>query len=343
MYSFILSLCVLLFFAVSVFWKYERRPHQDLQRETFLQDLNNLRGIFALDIVIGHVIRFERSILYPLGKFMICSVAFFFFVSAFGMAVSFEKKPDYVNCRFIIAKPVYLIILSVVIFAFNVGVDVICPNNLRYLTRPLYHTYLIETNWYIWDLIFYYLLFFLAYKYFYRFHILFITVTIVLQVIILYMNGFSEAWLASSFAFPFGLFVGEYFDAIKKFFFSGKGIVATVLLSLFGLSSLFVTTENMFSLVFMRNAICLATIIILLYFCRFFRLGNNVVARYLNQYATEMFLLQFVWLRLTESYGWHYTIRVMVVLFATWISAILLHPIVITIKKSLLRITSPGI
>ena len=47
-------------------------------RESWLQNLNDMRGIFALEIVLGHVIRHERSLLYPLGKFMICSVAYFF-------------------------------------------------------------------------------------------------------------------------------------------------------------------------------------------------------------------------------------------------------------------------
>lgn len=47
-------------------------------RNDLLKRLNSMRGIFAIEIVIGHVIRYENTILYPLGKFMIISVAFSF-------------------------------------------------------------------------------------------------------------------------------------------------------------------------------------------------------------------------------------------------------------------------
>lgn len=132
MYSFIFSLCILFFFMILVFWNFKRHSDHDLSRESYLQNLNNLRGFFALEIVIGHVIRYEQTILYPMGKFMICSVAFFFFVSAFGMAVSYEKKENYLNLNFILSKPVYLLALSILIFVFNLTVDTICPNDLSY-------------------------------------------------------------------------------------------------------------------------------------------------------------------------------------------------------------------
>lgn len=54
--------------------------------------MNALRGIFAIEIVIGHVVRYENTWLYPFGKFMIISVAFFFFVSAFGMVSPIRNR-----------------------------------------------------------------------------------------------------------------------------------------------------------------------------------------------------------------------------------------------------------
>ncbi len=136
MYSIIFSLCVLLLFALIVFRNCKKHPRFHLSRESYLQNLNNMRGLFALEIVIGHVIRYDRTILYPMGKFMICSVAFFLFVSAFGMAVSYEKKKNYLSINFILSKPIYLAALSVLIFVFGMAVDAVCPNNLSYLTPP---------------------------------------------------------------------------------------------------------------------------------------------------------------------------------------------------------------
>ena len=67
------------------------------KEEDFFFSFNRLRGFFALEIVVGHVVRYESSLLYPIGKFMIISVAFFFFVSAYGMARSYDAKEDYLH------------------------------------------------------------------------------------------------------------------------------------------------------------------------------------------------------------------------------------------------------
>lgn len=167
----------------------------------------------------------------------------------------------------------------------------------------------------------------------YKFRTSFICIVTVLLAVVTYLNGFSEAWMASSFAFPFGLIVGEHFSGTRQFITSGKGILMLIALCLFGLSSLLVPAENIVSLVFMRNSICLASIIILLHICTFITLGNNAIARYLNKYSTEIYLSQFIWLEVTCSYGLNYTVRMPIVLIATFLSAILLHPIVKSIKK----------
>lgn len=348
MYSLIFSISILLLFACIVFWNCERHSYHSFSRESCLIYLNQLRGIFAVEIVIGHVVRDEHTILYPLGKFMICSVAFFFFVSAFGMAVSYEKGTEnlavggvkynsYVSTRFILSKPVYLLILSIIVFALGIVVDVFCNNDLSYIASPIVYTYLVKTNWYIWSMIIFYLLFFFAYKYAYKYHIFIICVVTVLLSILMYLNGFAEAWLASSFAFPFGLIVGEHFSAVKEFIFSWKGFTTLIILSIFGLSCLMVSVENMVSLVFMRNSMCLATIMILLYMCSFFKLGNNSIARWLNRYSAGIYLSQFIWLEVTESYGLNYMIRIPVVLAATLLSGMLLYPISTWIKRLLCR------
>lgn len=152
----------------------------------------------------------------------------------------------------------------------------------------------------------------------------------------MYLNGFKEGWWASAYAFPFGLIVGEHFDAAKKFLFSRKGILTLIILCLFSLSCLFIPTGNIASDVFMRNSICLASIMVLLYICSFLKLGDHPAAHYLNKYSTEIYLAQFIWLNVTTSYGLNYMVRMPIVLIATFISAMLLHPTVLFIKKMLL-------
>ena len=91
----IFSIFILAIFYFIIFYNTKRSPVSG--RDDLLKRLNSMRGIFAVEIVIGHVVRYENTILYPLGKFMIISVAFFFFVSAFGMVISFQEKDNYLK------------------------------------------------------------------------------------------------------------------------------------------------------------------------------------------------------------------------------------------------------
>ncbi len=328
------SLFVLFLIACLILWGCEKQP-ATLSRENCLQNLNDLRGLFALEIVIGHVVRYEHTILFPLGKFMICSVAFFYFVSAFGMAISFERKKNYLNLSFLLSKPLYLWILSLVFFLIGMIIDAVCPNDLSYITPGLRWAYLLTTNWYIWELIGFYLIFYCIYKFLPRFRVLLICITTLFLSIALYQKGFWEAYVASTFAFPAGLLFGEYFTLVKKFLFSYKGILTTIFLSIFGLCCLLVETESMLSIVFMRNALCLSTIIITFYICTHFTLANNSIARFLCRYSTEIYLSQFVWIRFSESYDWNYAIRMPFVIISTLAMAVLIHPIVNLIRKIL--------
>ena len=284
---------------------------------------------------IGHVVRYEHTILFSLGKFMICSVAFFYFVSAFGMAVSFDRKKNYLNHNFLLSKPLYLWILSIVFFLIGMIIDAVCPNDLSYITPGMRWAYLLTTNWYIWELIGFYLIFFSIYKFMPGFRVLLIGIITLSLSVAMYQKGFWEAYVASTFAFPAGLLFGEYFTPVKKFLLSCKGILTTILLGTFGLCCLLVKTESMLSIVFMRNALCLATIMITFYLCTRFTLADNPVARFLCRYSTEIYLSQFIWIRFSESYGWSYMIRMPFVITSTMAMAVLLHPIVNMIRKIL--------
>lgn len=80
MESIIYALFVWALFFIITFYGIRKSAVKD--SGDYLVRLNSMRGIFAMDVAIGHVIRYENTLLYPLGKFMI-SVAFFFFYFGF--------------------------------------------------------------------------------------------------------------------------------------------------------------------------------------------------------------------------------------------------------------------
>ena len=335
MYSNMYSLLILTAFSCLILWGCKKQSPGTLSRKSCLQNFNNLRGLFALEIVLGHIVRYENTILFPLGKFMICSVAFFYFVSAFGMAISFEEKENYLSWRFLLSKPVYIFVLSVSFFIAGVIVDAACPTDLSYITPGISWAFMITTNWYIWELIGFYLIFFFVYKYIPRFRVTFICIITLILSIVMYQNGFWEAYVASTLAFPAGLLCGEYFPKVKSFLYSWKGVVITIILGTFGLSCLSVKSENLMSIVFMRNSLCLAAIIIIFYTCNCLILGNNPVSCFLCRYSTEIYLSQFIFIRLAESYQWNYMIRMPFVLITTVLLSVIIHPAIILVHKIL--------
>lgn len=305
-------------------------------KEETLSRFNNLRGIFALEVVIGHVIRYERTILYPFGKFMIITVAFFFFVSAFGLIVSYESGgADYLS-GFLLAKPLYLLILAVMIYLYNILLDkffLIVQDDFS--TSVLHGNFFVDTNWYIWEQILFYFIFYVVFRYCKKKQILIITVCVILAATAAFLFEVPECWYASSFAFPLGLIMGRYYQKLIAFLISWKGCIVTVILIILGLCSLLLPTNNLLGMVWFRNFICIAFIFILIRVLMNFKLGNNSVSSALSRHSTEIYLSQFIYLLVSEAFGWNYKIRLVFVLTFTIASAWILHPLVVKIKAGI--------
>lgn len=321
----IFDLMVYAIFAVICLFQIQLDQTQD--ERAYLSKLNGLRGIFAIEIVVGHVIRFDSTYLYPLGKFMIISVAFFFFVSGFGMVYSFHHKSNYLR-GFLIAKPLYLFLLTILMYGFNCLVDVVVPMNLGYCDWSQQSPFLVyfnETNWYMWVQILFYILFYLVYRFIKKYQILLIAFITFGFVTAMYLLGSSEGWYASALSFSLGLCFGEYFSSFTHALKKPWMWLVTVLLAGLGLSSLLMG-ENLISMVYLRNIMCIAGVLVVVYIASYLRIKNPVVS-WLGKYSTEIYLFQFVYLKITEQTNWNYTLRIGFVVFATLITAFCIHPL----------------
>lgn len=323
--------CILLFIIA-----FHVQKNFSLEQCEILQRLNNMRGILAVQIVIGHVVRYEKSFLFPLGKFMIISVAFFFFISAWGMVYSLNNKDDYLNL-FLRRKVVYILELIIVGFLFGWLVDCVIPISLNYFKMDefILKTVMKMTNWYLWEVMLFYILFFLCYKYLRKYGAVLITLITALTIMLLYWCGWLEQWYASSLAFPLGLLWGSYYERIMKYLNSLKGYVTTLVLVILGLGSQWLGEESLVGMVWLRNTICIAGILILVYVCQHFKISNNIL-KFLGFYSTEIYLFQFVYLSLFSQVDIHYIWKIILVLGLTLITAITLHPLVQWLRKLIL-------
>lgn len=284
------------------------------------------------------MIRYDKTILYPLGKFMIISVAFFFFVSAFGLSYSFRVKDNYLK-GFVRSKCGYLLCLIAVVYIFNVLVSLVVPVHTGYYEGissivPLFFK---STNWYLWELCAFYLLFYIVFRFFERYRWFCLFVLLVFLNAYFFKTGWAEGWYASSFAFPFGLFYEENYEKCNHFLGSKKGKAFTVLLTCLGLSSQLLGQESIIGMVYLRNIMCIAGLLILIYVLQFFETDNRAL-RVLTKYSTELYLFQFIYLRISEVYQWDYKARILFVAGLTGITAFFMHFPIEKIRTFLKRV-----
>lgn len=305
--------------------------------ETKLSQLNQLRGLFALEIIIGHVGRNTNGILLPFGRFMICSVAFFFFVSAYGMVLSCRKREGYLGCGFLVQKPLFLLLISLLIYALEGIVDFLVSPDLGFCDGFWsFSAYFHRTNWFVWELIGLYLIFWLCYRFGKRYRVILVTCCIVVGILAFYFAGAGVNWYASASGFLLGILCGESNHAIEMIC-SIPGRVGCVLLAVFGVCTLFVHQENFISLVLMRNSMCVATLLITIYVCGYSFIRKNMIIRFLTRYADALYFSQFIWLAYGSAvFPDRLWVRLAFVLLATTLSAVLVvQPMIHALKSGL--------
>lgn len=306
-------------------------------REQMLSRLNAMRGLFAVEIVIGHVVRNEQSPVYLIGKFMIISVAFFFFVSAFGMSVSFEKKENYLK-HFIKSKCLYLFLIAAVVFCFEAIIGFVLPWDSGLIGKDIIRRFVINTNWYIWEMIAFYLLFYLINR-FIKTNGLKLLIMTAASLFIMHFSYvyLYESFYASSLAFPLGMAFGMYYDKICGYLSKPQGIITVILLTLIGLSAFVFTGDGLIEMVYLRNMICVASMLILTYIVSVIDFDCRL-SRILGKYSTEIYLYQFMWLRFLENTNLVWQYKVPIALVLTFISAVIMHPVNIFIRKQTSKI-----
>lgn len=321
------SLIVYLLLAALLLVGLRRRPAGESGFPT--GDANALRGFFALIILLGHCARESGGGLLPLGKFMIVAVAFYFFVSGYGLARSYARQPATYLQGFLWRKVSGLLVLAVTAYLWRVA--------LSLLTGPwLPHTifqynFFTATNWYIWCQIYYYIAFFLVYRYLSRHRTAALALLVLAQCLVCYAAGLQMAWYASAVGFPLGVLFWEQAARVDALLRRGAGLALIVGLLAAGLVSQLYTPGNLLDLFLLRNALC-AALLLALYriLCKF--IPGNPALQFLGQYSGELYLFQFTYLDLFADlpvYPW----RFFCVMAATLATAVVVHPLILRLRR----------
>ena len=127
---------------------------------------NLLRGVMALSIVLGHCsMEFvdEPLILALFHKFNLVWVGVFFFLSGWGLFRSYDVKESYLK-GFVWKKTRKILSMTLVVFLFEFmirvllgGETLVYKNVFSFLLD-----YVVSTNWYMWELLFFYFVFYVV-------------------------------------------------------------------------------------------------------------------------------------------------------------------------------------
>ena len=262
-----------------------------------VQRLNDLRGLMAIWIVLGHLalsMDAQRNIFLMMQKADLAIVGMFFFLSGYGLEKSLETKKDYLR-GFLFKKMARLLLMTWVQF----GVTELClylvkfPRDYSGLTGIL-GEYASNLNWYMWELALMYLIFFVS-------HILFkdkkayiaATVLSVLLLITLYYFQGAFASTYSCLAFPAGMIVYACRHKFEKASGSRFGEMFIALLILTGLTTAStIMPKDLFASVAGKNLFCVCFVILAA--VTFLRLeADDKPYRILAKFSPEIYLYQF--------------------------------------------------
>lgn len=306
-----------------------------MSKNHFLSRLNSLRGLFAMQVVLGHVVQYENSPIHIWGRFMIISVAFFFFISAMGLSSSFEKKSDYLK-GFPRKKILYLLCITLLAYIFVCLLEIMTPIGYLYF-QPQNNILLVlytTTNWYVFELIFFYFIFFITFK-FISSNALKLCIITLFTVIIMFLSYvfLYEAYYASSLAFPLGIAFSLYYEKISKFLKSVWGYILTLLLISAGLSC-FVLNESFISMLVFRNAMCIGALFIIFYLSKHFDLTCKFTT-FLAKYSTEFYFLQFCLILHINDLTFSWPVRCLLAIVVVFISSMIVAPVRFFLQKKI--------
>ncbi|MDN5357992.1 MAG: acyltransferase family protein [Candidatus Methanomethylophilaceae archaeon] len=204
-----------------------------------------LRGMLALGIFVFHFcITNEATIVNATGlniQLGIGSifVGMFFMLSGFGLMESFKNKKDYLK-GFLGKKierlfvPLWMcgVIALVVYWVTNIGVGM--STNEEYLYDFISGGHRVLAVWFVTELIFFYLIFFLAFKYL-RTKWAIVAVTAASSLLMALLSEMPDTWSISGMMFPLGLFISQYrkeIESTKPYVFLILAVISSICLAI---------------------------------------------------------------------------------------------------------------
>lgn len=254
-------------------------------------NMSALRGLAALEIMMGHIGLETNSIaLYPNRKAGILFVGIFFVLSGYGLVYSFTEKKNYLK-GFLVSKLIKILIPAYMIYVLFIILDsVLNKTQILRAINPL--EFVKGTNWYVWEILFFYLVFYCSYRLLDGRKADTVVGGISVGLILLcYFLQVNNPWYGSTLCFWAGIMYYRKEEKIKRIFDSRPYLylVGAVVLML-SILIFFVDQKGFIGLVCARNLAAIVFSILVLLLLYKYQIGN-VVTNWLGKISYEIFLI----------------------------------------------------
>lgn len=261
--------------------------------EDMLVRLNALRGPLALVVLLSHIWSYTGfAVLVPFNKIVTIAVAFFFFLSGYGLMMSYKKKEGYLK-TVLFCKIPYLLWMALLAYIFSSLAEYfLTPHGIdtpAYLPFGL-RRFISSTNWYVYELAGFYLLFSFCMKCIKKqYQMIFIGIVTVTAFISLYFSGLVEAYYNSIIGFGAGMYCGrtaylKIMDRHKR----GGCLIGTGLLAGAFISMIFIQDKNSVFFALIRNLAALGAVILALYIIKYVKTEGRLL-KFLGRISPELY------------------------------------------------------
>ncbi|WP_027218658.1 acyltransferase family protein [Butyrivibrio fibrisolvens] len=268
--------------------------------------MNYLRGILALLIVLGHCsMNYTKEVpfLLLIHKSNFISVCFFFFLSGWSLSFNYEKIETYLK-GFWINKILKLFLLAIIcrLVEMFIKAIVLCER------ISFDSTIVAGWNWYIYELLFFYILFWGVYSLqissTYKSYLISIIVFLILTILWFALNGdFNSVnktpiyW--SSLSFPFGCLFHSHLPSI--FHLHAKRFCFVLLVISVGCCSCLIIRGYYFSEVILHNMLGICIILLVVFLIAHVDVTQINVIKYFTRISGEIYFYQFIVLDVIKS------------------------------------------
>lgn len=278
------------------------RFSEDNDKPLSLQNSVALRGICAIEIMLGHIgIATANMWLYPNRKAGILFVGIFFMLSGYGVAYSVEHKKDYKE-KYLPGRISRLFLPAYITYFLSVVIDCVLFKNTDLYAIVNVFRFFRELNWYVWEQLFFYILFWIAIKLIPQYLKIVIVIGSVILIVAAFVMKLDNPWYGSALCFFGGLVFYEAekreieLNGIKWWLVQvGLGVCLAISMILFFVLG----EESVLGNPIARNVASSAFAIMVFVLLAKIKIGNSV-SRFLGNNSYEIFLVHpyvIVWLQ----------------------------------------------